>query len=123
VIIKIVRALSKAGFSIANSIMSVNEYLISLTTENVHLPYQGDFQGMHAKASVIAKLETRQAVVKGAGSRCWGSAMVDGFRRKLVFCKARFLNHEFCHEVNPGIIVGRSPTPPLKVNESSCTNS
>jgi hypothetical protein len=107
VIIKIVRALSKAGSSIANSIMSVNEYLISLTTENVHLPYQGDFQGMHAKASVIAKLETRQAVLKGAGSRCWGSAMVD----------------EFCHEVNPGIIVGRSPTLPLKVNESSCTNS
>jgi hypothetical protein len=36
--------------------------LISLTTEKVHLPYQGDFQCMHAKASVIAKLKTRQAV-------------------------------------------------------------
>jgi hypothetical protein len=49
--------------------------LISLTTENVHLSYQGNFQCMHAKASVIAKLETRQAVLKGqvadAGEAPW----------------------------------------------------
>jgi hypothetical protein len=59
---------------------------------------------MHAKASVIAKHETRQAL-KGqaadAGKAPWLTCLEGDF----MFCRARFLRHEFCHEANLDIIV------------------